>query len=222
MSNLYDDFIIDHQIMKVFEKPIVLKSGALSQLYINWRQAGDSPHILDQTADFILEFCKNNGLTPDCFFGVPEGATKLGIITSYKWAAAHFKMKSNQGFIPMGRGKIKDHGDPKDRYYIGLPEGKKTIVIEDVTTTGNSLIQCIDQLLDDGIEVLAAITLTNRMADACALPQFFEDKYGGSCPFYALTSLGSLLNRWQERHSWTPGQKDTLAQEFPDLLQRSL
>jgi len=61
----------------------------------------------------------------------------------------------------MGRGKQKDHGDPKDRFFLGIPYGE-TIILEDVTTTGGSLIDTIRQLRDSSIKIIAAIGLTNR------------------------------------------------------------
>jgi orotate phosphoribosyltransferase len=46
----------------------------------------------------------------------------------------------------MGRAKPKDHGDPKDRYFVGEPGGK-VVILEDVTTTGKSLIEKSFRLL---------------------------------------------------------------------------
>ena len=45
----------------------------------------------------------------------------------------------------MGRGKQKEHGDPKDKFFVGIPNGD-TIILEDTTTTGSSLINTIIQL----------------------------------------------------------------------------
>jgi len=42
--------------------------------------------LSDKLSDYVMAFVEDSGLQPDCFYGVPEGATKLGIITQYKWA----------------------------------------------------------------------------------------------------------------------------------------
>ena len=39
--------------------------------------------LLDKLTDFVVSFTKKLSLEPDCFYGVPEGATKLGILTQY-------------------------------------------------------------------------------------------------------------------------------------------
>ncbi len=61
----------------------------------------------------------------------------------------------------MGRGKPKEHGDPKDRFFLGIPDGD-TVIIEDVTTTGGSLVDAIIKLKEQKVKIIAAIGLTNR------------------------------------------------------------
>ena len=61
----------------------------------------------------------------------------------------------------MGRGKQKKHGDPKDRIFLGIPKGD-VIILEDVTTTGGSLINTIKELKELNINLIAIIGLTNR------------------------------------------------------------
>lgn len=52
----------------------------------------------------------------------------------------------------VGRGNPKEHGDPKDKYFIGpAKENDRVIVIEDVTTTGGSLIDTIKHLQESNI-----------------------------------------------------------------------
>lgn len=213
----FNDFIIDRRIMSVSPTPFRLKSGKESHLYINWRQASNDVFSLDCLADFILAFVREKGLAPDCFFGVPEGATKLGILSTYKLAKASSSLSYDSHCLPMGRGQIKEHGKLEDRYYIGLPTSQKTIVIEDVTTTGASLINCIDQLRACGVDVIGALTLTNRQEDPKALPTFFHKRYEGACEFYALTTLHDLISRYGERSQIPHDVYSHLAQEFPDL-----
>lgn len=158
----FNQFILENNIIGFFEEPITLKSGRQSLWYINWRNIVEDVFLLDKLTDYILAFVQDLNLKPDCFYGVPEGATKLAIVIQYKFA----KKSSNYGpgshVLSMGRGKIKDHGDPKDRFFLGQPQGK-VIILEDVTTTGNSLIETIDRLKELNIQIIAAISLTNRM-----------------------------------------------------------
>ncbi|MEJ2251836.1 MAG: hypothetical protein P8Y70_13945 [Candidatus Lokiarchaeota archaeon] len=155
------NYIIENNIIGFFNKPITLKSGRKSYWYVNWRNISSDVYLIDKLADYIIEFVKNLNLNFNCFFGVPEGATKIGIITQYKWALNQNNFGKNNYSLVMGRGKPKDHGKPKDRYFLGIPNGK-VIIIEDVTTTGGSLLNSIEKIKKLDSEIVAAIGLTNR------------------------------------------------------------
>ena len=157
----FNNFIVNNNIIGLFREPIKLKSGRLSFWYINWRNIASDVFLLDQLTDYILLYINYLGLNPKCFYGVPEGATKIGIITQYKWAKNQENYKSGAYILSMGRGKQKEHGDPKDRFFLGVPNGE-TVIIEDVTTTGDSLVNAIKKLKDLNVNIIAAIGLTNR------------------------------------------------------------
>ncbi|HXF91044.1 MAG TPA: phosphoribosyltransferase family protein [Candidatus Nitrosotenuis sp.] len=200
------DFIFHHKIIHVLKSPIKLKSGIHSHIYINWRTIAHDVLTLDHLTDFILSFVSEHKLQPDCFFGVPEGATKLGLITSYKFATRSQHYGPDSHFLSMGRGHPKEHGQLEDRYFIGNPSGRRVIVLEDVTTTGGSLLKSVDQLLACGADVIAALTLTNRHPNPEGLSQLFLNK----CPFYSLSTLSDLLDGFVGIH------------EDPDLIQSIL
>lgn len=159
-ENFYN-FIVNNNIIGLFREPIKLKSGRLSFWYINWRNITSDVFLLDQLTDYIFLYINYLGLNPKCFYGVPEGATKIGIITQYKWAKNQENYKSGAYILSMGRGKQKEHGDPKDRFFLGVPNGE-TVIIEDVTTTGDSLVNAIKKLRELNVKIIAAIGLTNR------------------------------------------------------------
>ncbi len=154
-------FIIENNVIGFFEKPLKLKSGRNSYWYVNWRNITEDTYLIDELTDYLIEFVSSLELKPDCFYGVPEGATKLGIITQFKWAKSQSDYGQNEYKLAMGRAKPKEHGDPKDKYFLGIPNGN-VIILEDVTTTGGSLLQTINNLKDIGVKIVAAIGLTNR------------------------------------------------------------
>jgi orotate phosphoribosyltransferase len=157
----YNKFLIENNVIGFFEEPITLKSGRISHWYVNCRNLLDRVGVMDKLVDFVLAFVDERNISVDYFFGVPEGATKLGVILNYKRGKSN--NNDNQALI-IGRGKPKEHGDPKDKYFIGpAQEGDKVIVVEDVTTTGGSLIDTIKHLQESNIAVIAAIGLVNRM-----------------------------------------------------------
>ena len=138
-----------------------LKSGRLSYWYVNWRTVAEDVYKIDKLSDFLISFVQHLSLRPDCFYGVPEGATKLGVITQLKWAKMQKNYAPDTFILPMGRGKPKEHGDPKDKYFLGIPKGK-VFILEDTTTTGSSLVSCIKSLEDLDVEIRGAIVLTDR------------------------------------------------------------
>ncbi len=155
------EFIIENEVVGFFNEPFKLKSGRLSNWYVNWRTIAQDAFLIDQLTDFVISFVKFLNLTPDCFYGVPEGATKIGIITQLKWAQEQSNYSKGTYLLPMGRGKLKEHGDPKDRFFLGEPKGK-VIILEDTTTTAGSLITAIKSLKKLDVEIIATIVMTER------------------------------------------------------------
>ncbi|MBU1203873.1 MAG: hypothetical protein KKG60_02265 [Nanoarchaeota archaeon] len=188
----FDAFVLDNEVIGFFKEPIKLKSGRMSNWYVNWRNVAEDVFLLDQLTEYVTAFTRNLRLEPDCFYGVPEGATKLGVLTQYKWAKKSSSYAPHSHVLPMGRGKPKDHGAPKDKYFVGEPRGK-TIVLEDVTTTGGSLLTTINSLKEAEIPILAAFGLTNRMElrdDGQSVQAAVESK---NIQYYALSSAIQLL-----------------------------
>lgn len=199
----FNEFILDSRVIGFFDKPIKLKSGRMSHFYVNWRNVAEDTYLIDELSDYVISFVNDIKIKPDCFYGVPEGATKLGIITQYKWAKSFKDYNLGLYCLPMGRAKPKEHGHPKDKYFVGMPRGK-TVIIEDVTTTGGSLLSTIDQLLEADVNVAAAIGLTNRTElrdDNTSVKQAVEAK---GVPYYHLSSALELLPLAYER--FDPGE----------------
>jgi len=163
MRNEFESFIIDNHIVGFSEELHVLASGRTSHLFIDWSKASQDVYLMDEVTNYILAFAKSKGLHPDCFYGVAEGTSPIGLITQFKWGKMN-QARHGTYVLAMGRGKLKERGPVSDRKYVGAPRGK-TIVIEDTVTTGLSLLPTLDQLLaEPEVEVMAALCLFNRMA----------------------------------------------------------
>ena len=161
LADKFNEFIIKYNIVGFFDEPLKLKSGRKSYWYVNWRNVAQDAYLMDQLTDYLLSYVSYLNLNLTCFYGVPEGATKLGIITQLKWAKLQENFLPYNYILPMGRGKPKEHGDPKDKYFLGIPSGN-VVILEDTTTTGESLIDCIKSLNKIDVNVIAAIILTDR------------------------------------------------------------
>lgn len=186
------EFIIINKVIGFFKEPIRLKSNRLSYFYVNWRKVSEDVNLIDKLTDYIISFVRYLNLQPDCFYGVPEGASKIGIITQFKWAKMQNNHQTRSYHLPMGRGKPKDHGEPKDRFFLGVPKGK-VIIIEDVTTTGGSLMKSILHLKEIEVNIIAAIGITNRNElrdDGKSVEEVIREE---NIEYYAMSNVIDLL-----------------------------
>ncbi len=186
------NFILDNKIIGFFEKAITLKSGRYSYWYINWRNATEDVYLLDKLTDYIIEYISYLNIKPDTFYGVPEGGTKLGLITQYKWAKKKEDLSKGKYVLSMGRALPKDHGDPKDKFFLGEPRGK-VIIVEDTVTTGESLLNTVMELIDFNINIIAIVCLSNRNEirdDGKYIGNMIEDL---NIRFFAMSDAVELL-----------------------------
>ena len=193
-ANKFADFIIENDVIGFFDEPILLKSGQQSNWYVNWRTPTSDVFLMNQITDFVLQFVNNLDLNQDCFLGVPEGATKLGVITQFKWASSQsgFMENKNKYKLPMGRKSPKSHGAPADKYFVGEPSGK-VILLEDVVTTGGSMLEFLDSLKDAGINVVAIVSLSDRKAKLKGDKSISDLVRDRGVKYYSLSSAVSLL-----------------------------
>jgi orotate phosphoribosyltransferase len=194
----YDNFLISKDVIGFFKEPIRLKSGRMSPWYANLRNLTDNTATKNIIIRYILDFVEDLKISPDLFYGVPEGATKLGLFLSDEYA----KRTGKKVNLVMGRGKPKDHGQLKDRLFIGqFPEKAKVVVVEDVTTTGGSLISTIETLKQLEINIIAAIGLVNRMEirdDGKSVKEKIEEDLG--IKYFYLGDSKKLLMIAEEKY----------------------
>ncbi len=205
----FDELVLKNGVIGFSEKPVRFKSGRESNCYVNWRNALADVWLSDRVADHLLGFVKDLGLEPRCFYGVPDGITKLGILAQYKWATARPDYGPGVYPLAMGRKTPKEHGDPRDKYFVGAPRGA-TIVLEDTTTTGGSLLDTVAALREVEVPIVAALALTNRSEkrdDGTSVADALKQQ---GVPYYALSSLPDLLPRALEIADPSPHVRDAL------------
>jgi len=159
----FNQFVVKNQVIGFFPQPVKLKSGRLSHWYVNWRRVTEDVYLTHKLSGFVINYLKDNFSQLTCLLGVPEGATKLAIIIDFQMALNSGVLAQGSHPLPMLRGKPKEHGSPADRLFLGRPPEDGCLVLEDVTTTGGSLIRTLEQLKSAGIKVDQALGLTNRM-----------------------------------------------------------
>lgn len=187
-------FVVDHDVVGFFDSPVKLKSGRTSHWYVNWRRPTSDVFLMDKLTDYILAFLDAEKLSPLTLYGVPEGASKTAIVAQYK-RAMRDGARAGSHPLSMGRAKPKPHGELADRFFVGAPRGK-TVVIEDVTTTGGSLFEAVEKLREASIEVIAAVSLTNREEtddSGKSVEQAMRERFGGQVRYLAMSGARDLL-----------------------------
>jgi orotate phosphoribosyltransferase len=126
-----------------------LSSGKESNYYVDMKRAITDPEILSKVAEIISEKINQNDI--DKIAGPALGAipivTAVSIVSSIPMLMIR-KAKKGYGTSELIEGDLKP--------------GDKVIVLEDVTTTGNSLIKAVKAVLDGGGLVSKAFVIVDR------------------------------------------------------------
>jgi orotate phosphoribosyltransferase len=137
---------------------ITLASGRKSDFYFNLKPTMLDPEGATLLADLTYETLKDDKL--DYIGGLEMGAVPLaGAIAQISWIKGH---PIAAFFV---RKKPKEHGA---RLAVeGLAkgeslEGKRVVVVEDVTTTGGSAMKAVEAVREAGAEVALVLTMVDR------------------------------------------------------------
>lgn len=126
-----------------------LKSGQLSSIYMNLRKIISYPDLLRAIATAMWE--KTNKTTFDLVCGVPYTALPIATCMS---------LDHNVPMI-MRRKEKKDYGTKQMIEGI-FTEGQTCLIIEDVITTGGSIIETSDELESAGLNIKDVVVLVDR------------------------------------------------------------
>lgn len=125
-----------------------LKSGLKTDLYINLRTMISDYELLESFVPLMRTLISQK---KDDFalIGVPDGAIP---ITVYLATILNMKVL----ILPK---KVKAYGDPIELKYY---QGHKIILIEDVVSTGSSVLETVKRLESYGAEVVEIISIVDR------------------------------------------------------------
>lgn len=128
-----------------------LQSGMQTPIYFDLRGIVSYPQLMSDVSDLMFEILPENKKNFSRICGVPYTALPIATCIS---------LKQN---IPMlvKRKEAKDYGTKKMVEGI-FNEGDKCLIIEDVVTSGSSILETVESLKTIGVEITDAIVLLNR------------------------------------------------------------
>ncbi len=217
----FNNLIIENNIVGLTRDLITFKHGRKSPTYVNWRRIADDVYLTDKLSDFVLAYLADNNIEHESIYGIPDGGTKLATIMQYKWAKSRPDLAKGKYALAQGRKEPKEHGDPADRYFLGVPRGK-TVIVEDIVTTGGSLFSGIDKLKEVGIREITVVILTDRNErrdDGQTVGEYCRNK---GIAYFAMSNLLDLLPEVVEKQNADSELKKLIEEYFEKYGERKI
>lgn len=130
------------------DKPFTWASGIKSPVYCDNRLTLTAPEVRTDVETGLKELIEEN---------YPETEVLMGTSTA---GIAHAAITAHLMNLPMGyvRSGNKDHGR-QNRIEGKLEKGQKVVVVEDLISTGGSVIEVVDALREADAEVLGIVSI---------------------------------------------------------------
>ena len=152
----------------------VLTSGAISDYYIDIKKASTNPTVLKKIAETMAEYVEGY----DLLAGMELGAVPL--ITA-------LSLETNIPYVIIRKGK-REHGTGK-QIEGGDVKNKHVLIIEDVTTSGGSVVKTIQILRQNQAKVDEVLVVVDRESGA-------EEKLQNlDVSFIPLLSVSDILKK---------------------------
>ena len=130
------------------DEPFTWASGIKSPVYCDNRLTLTAVGVRNDVENSLADAIRNN---------YPEAEVLMGTSTA---GIAHAAITAHIMGLPMGyvRSGVKDHGR-QNRIEGRLEKGNKVVVVEDLISTGGSVLEVVDVLREAGAEVLGIVSI---------------------------------------------------------------
>ncbi len=149
MENKKDFFLECYQLGIIKFGKFTLKSGIESPFYVDLRPLSSEPKILKKLANYLLEMLPLDNFDVIC--GVPYAALPMATAMSL------------ESYLPLiiKRKEAKEYGTKKLIEGI-YKQGQNCLLVEDVITSGKSLLETIPEIENEGITVSDLVVVLDR------------------------------------------------------------
>ena len=161
---------------------IVYTSGKHGEAYLNKDAIYPHTYDISQICQDIAVRFKDNDIDV-------VAAPALGGIILSQWTAYHLSKLTNRDILGVYTEKTPDKNQIFTRGYDKLIKGKRVLIVEDITTTGGSVMKVIESVKNAGGEIVVVCVLVNRD------PQNINSESIG-VPFYPLAEM--KVQAWDE------------------------
>lgn len=169
------------EIQAVFlrpEDPFTWASGIHSPIYTDNRLILSAPTVRQQVEQAIADTIREH---------YPAAEMLMGTATA---GIAHAALAASLLDLPMGyvRGGNKDHGR-QNRIEGHLESGQKVVVVEDLISTGGSVLEVVDALREAGAEVLGIVSIFTY-----GMQKSIDRLQQAKVPLHSLTDFDTILD----------------------------
>ena len=183
------------------EQPFTWASGIKSPIYCDNRLTLSAPSVREKIEAGLASLVREH--FPEC--QMLMGTSTAGI--------AHAAITATLLGLPMGyvRGEAKSHGRT-NRIEGRLDPGTKVVVVEDLISTGGSVIEVVDALREAGAEVLGIVSIFTY-----GIRRGLERLQQAEVVNYSLSNLDALVEVAADEGYIAPEQKKSII-EFRNSL----
>lgn len=176
------------------EQPFIWASGIKSPVYCDNRLTLSAPDIRMDIESGLAEAVKAH---------FPQAEALMGTSTA---GIAHAAITAHLLNMPMGyvRSGAKDHGR-QNRIEGKLEKGEKVVVVEDLISTGGSVIEVVEALREEGAEVLGVVSIFTY-----GMKKGLERLKEANVINYSLTDFDTVVETAAEEGYIKPADKERL------------
>lgn len=134
------------------DEPFRLSSGELSHDYLDAKRAFAEGDRLEIAARAVIAVAREKGVAFDAVGGLTMGADALSHAVSLLTHCSWFAVRKER----------KEHGKQAQLEGAQLQSGSKVLLVDDVVTTGSSILKALDAVAETGAKVVLAVSICDR------------------------------------------------------------